>query len=235
LYVDEYGNYVDENGNSINPNNPNAKQLEEAGKLLTIRDWLINEYTNEAFSTGRVAGLIDESTGNPIDFSGMTVVDIRKVISEILSYRRTVEHDDGSVTEENEPLSIFSMLTPKKDTFTNRRTGKVEKTVVFLGQHRFLETSSSYTNHLFNPNEGIAEKPNASYDNGRYDNSEKYNEMRKNKDVANLYDLLIKTMSDSQSLYTTNRKFNYRLPQINARTVSLFSRILKRGYSTKAL
>jgi hypothetical protein len=157
-------------------------------------------------------GLIDESTGNPVDFSGMSVVDIRKVISEMLSYRKREEEDDGSVTERNEPLSIFSMLTPKKDTFVNARTGKTEKTIVFLGERRFLETSSIYTNSVFNPNEGIAEKPNANYGGGRYDNSKKYYEMRKDKDVAALYDLLIQTMSDSQSIYTTNRKFNYKLP-----------------------
>lgn len=64
LYVDDKGFYVDENGNSVNPNDPNAKSLEEAGKLLTFREWLINEYTNEALTTGQVAGLIDESTGS---------------------------------------------------------------------------------------------------------------------------------------------------------------------------
>lgn len=56
-----------------------------------------------------------------------------------------------------------------------------------------------------------------------------------NEDVKNLYNLLIQTMADAQDIYSTNRKFNYRLPQINAHTSALFSRILKRGYSVKAI
>jgi hypothetical protein len=38
-----------------------------------------------------------------------------------------------------------------------------------------------------------------------------------------------------QEIYSTNRKFNYKVPQINAHTAALFSRILKRGYSEKSL
>lgn len=235
LYTDSRGFYVDENGNSISPTDPNVKTLEEAGKLLTFRQWLINEYTNEAMSTGQVTGLIDEATGMPIDFSGLTSSQIRKLISELLSYRRHIVHDDGSVEERNEPLSIFTMLTPKTDSFFNKRTGKQEKTIVYLGERRFLDSVSSYKDTQFDPNGGVAEVPDINVDGGRYDNSEAYQKMRSDKDVSDLYDLLIDTMSQSQQIYSTNRKFNYKVPAINARTAALFSRILKRGYSTKAI
>jgi hypothetical protein len=43
----------------------------------------------------------------------------------------------------------------------------------------------------FDPNEGVSEKPNATFDAGRYDNSQAYNEVVKNSAVKNLYDKLI--------------------------------------------
>jgi len=49
LYTTDTGFYIDDNGNAINPNDPNVKVLEEAGKLLTFRQYLINKYTDEAF------------------------------------------------------------------------------------------------------------------------------------------------------------------------------------------
>jgi len=127
---------------------------------------------------GYVQGLIDESTGNPIVFSGMTAADIKSQITNLLSYRKRTFEEDGSITEEYVPLTIFSMLWPKEETFFNKRTGKKDNTIVLLGEGRFKESYSSLTDTTFNPNEGIAEKPDTAFNNGRYDNSEKYNEMR---------------------------------------------------------
>ena len=236
LYVDSRGFYIDENGNAVDPNSQNAKILEDSGKLLTYRQYLINKYTNEAFTTGMVNGLIDESTGLPIDFSGMTVNDIRQQIITLLSYKYRVFDEDGNVeSEEYRPLSIFTMLTPTKDTFFNKRTGKTEKTITFIGEGRFKESNSTFSTPLneFNPNEGISEKPNKDFDNGRYDNSETFNKLT--GDVKELYDQLIKTMEEMQNIYSTNRKFNYKLPQINANDAALFSRLIKRGYTDKSL
>jgi hypothetical protein len=99
-----------------------------------------------------------------------------------MSYRRRNFEEDGSITEEYVPLTIFSMLWPTEKEFYNKRTGKREKTIVYLGEGRFKESYSSFTTSAldFNPNEGIAEKPNTTFDNGRYDNSVKYKEMREN-------------------------------------------------------
>lgn len=236
LYIDPITRmYIDENGNQVNPNSPDAKMLEDAGKLLTFRQYLINEYTNEALQNGYVEGLIDESTGLPLDFSGLTAQEIRRHIVSLLSYRRRSFEEDGSVTETIEPLSIFTMLTPKQDTFVNRRTGKTERTIVYLGERRFKDSSSMFLDAAYEPNKGVSEIPNAVFDNGRYDNSEAYDNMRSDKTVADLYDKLIQTMQDSQNVYSTNRVFNYRLPQINAHTAAMFSRIIKRGYSQKAI
>ena len=123
----------------------------------------------------------------------MSLTDIRTQIINLLSYRKRIFHKDGSVTEEYAPLSIFSMLTPAKETFFNTRTGKTERTIVYLGEGRFKESYSTFsTSKLdFDPNEGVSEKPNATFDAGRYDNSEAYNEVVKNSAVKNLYDKLI--------------------------------------------
>jgi hypothetical protein len=183
--------YIDENGNQVNPNSPDAKMLEDAGKLLTFRQYLINEYTNEAMQNGYVEGLIDESTGLPLDFSGLTAQEIRRHIVSLLSYRRRSFEEDGSVTETIEPLSIFTMLTPKQDTFVNLRTGKTERTIVYLGERRFKDSSSTFLDTVYEQNKGVSEIPNAVFDNGRYDNSEAYDNMRSDKTVADLYDKLI--------------------------------------------
>ena len=238
LYVDEYGFFIDENGNKINPNDPSVKSLEDAGKLLTFRSWLINKYTDEAFRTGQVNGLIDESTGQHIDFSGMSQLEIRNQISNLLSYKKTYWDEDGNVDRiENEPLTIFSVLAPTKDTFFNSRTNRNEPTIIMVGDQRFKDSHSSLqtTIYQYNPNNGISELPNKNYDNGRYDNSEAYNKVMNDDNVRELYELLIQTMQDMQNIYSTNRKFNYKLPQINASTIALFSRIIKRGYSTKSI
>lgn len=235
LYVDEYGFYVDENGNKINPNDPNVKQLEDAGKLLTFRGYLINTYTDEAMSTGQVTGLIDESTGAPIDFGGLDETEIRNQISTLLSFRKKYWDEDGNVTEEYEPLSIFTILTPTVDTFFNKRTNQTEPTIILVGDSRFKQSNSWLQDDNYTQNRGVAEIPNVQFDNSRYDNSEAYNKVMQDEDVKELYSLLIQTMKDAQSIYSTNRKFNYKLPQINAKTTALFSRLLKRGYSSKAI
>ena len=236
LYIDPQGFYVDDAGNSISPNNPNAKALEEAGKLLTFRQYLINTYVNEALQNGFVDGLIDESTGINIDFSGLSESDIRKQIVTLLSYTRRVYDEDGELTDiVYEPLTIFSILSPTEDTFFNTRTHRNEPTIIFVGTSRFKDSTSSFTDRDYNPNEGIAEKPDRFYDGGAYDNSEAYNEVVKDDNVKELYDLLIQTMQDAQSIYSTNRKFNYKLPQINAHSAALFSRLIKRGYTEKSL
>ena len=50
--------------------------------------------------------------------------------------------------------------------------------------------------------------------------------MRKDKDVKALYDVLIEEMQNAQKNYqTTNRRFNYQLPQINAHTMQILSRL----------
>lgn len=127
-------------------------------------------------STGFVNGLIDESTGALISFSGMSLPQVKARITELLQYKKRTFEEDGSITEEYVPLTIFSMLTPKEKTFFNKRTGRSEPTITYLGEGRFKESFSSFTTDpsLFNPNEGISEKPNAGFDHGRYDNSEAF-------------------------------------------------------------
>lgn len=235
LYVDEYGFYIDENGNKVNPNSPDANKLEEAGKLLTFRSYLINKYTDEALQSGQVTGLIDENTGAPIDFSGLSQSEIRSQIVNLLSFRKKYWDEDGNITEKYEQLSIFQVLSPIQDTFFNKRTNRKEPTIVFVGDSRFKQSDSWLHDSAYNPNSGIAEIPDVSYDGGRYDNLDQFNKIMKDTNLKDLYYLLLDTMRDAQDIYSTNRKFNYKLPQINARTAALLSRLIHKGYTTKAL
>lgn len=236
LYVDPNGFYIDDAGNKISPQDPNVKSLEDAGKLLTFRHYLINTYVNEALQNGYVNGLIDESTGQRIDFSGLTESEIRKQIVNLLSYSRRIYDEDGELTDiQYEPLTIFSILSPTKDSFFNERTHRTEPTIIMVGEQRFKDSNSRFADPKYNPNEGIAEKPDARFEKGHYDNSEAYNKVMQDEDVKDLYDTLISVMQDAQSIYSTNRKFNYKVPQINAHTSALLSRLIKRGYSGKSL
>lgn len=54
--------------------------------------------------------------------------------------------------------------------------------------------------------------------------------MCKDDNVKALYDILIEEMQNAQKNYqTTNRRFNYQLPQINAHTMQIMSRLHKQG------
>lgn len=235
LYTDDHGFYIDRNGNKINPQDPNVEQLEKDGNLLTFRQYLINKYTNEAVRNGYVQGLVDESTGNLIDFSQMNTTQIRRSIVKLMSYRRKTFNKDGSVTEEYVPLSIFTMLTPKEKTFVNVKTGITENTIVYVGSNRFVDVKSSFKDSKYKEKLGTAEQPDRLFDNGRYDNTEAYNKVINDPALSNLYDACISTMQQMQGYYSTNKKFNYRLPQINAHSAALYSRLLRRGFTTKAL
>jgi hypothetical protein len=61
-------------------------------------------------------------------------------------------------------------------------------------------------NENYDHKSGISEQPLRSL----YDNSEAYEKMR--KECGELYDELIKTMKEAQAMYSTNSRFNYRLP-----------------------
>lgn len=232
LYRDANGFAIDSNGNQVRPEDEGMHN-----DLLTYRDYMINKYTNLALASpsNTIPGLND-SNGNPIVFSG-TPQEVREVMSKLFSYQKERVNSSGEVEVTWAPLSIFTMMLPKKDTFFNTRTGRTEKTMLYVPKGRFAEKSDktgTYMNTAYNHHDLNAEQPRTDYidnkGNARYDNQKAYDEMTKDSAVKDLYDILIEEMQKAQQNYQTkNRRFNYRLPQINAHTMQLWSRIAKNG------
>lgn len=232
LYRDEHGFAIDAFGQQVDPKDEHLHN-----DLLTYREYLINSYANLAITnpSHTIPGLNDEN-GNPIVFNG-TADQVKDVMSKLFSYKKERVRNDGTVEQVYVPLSVFTMLYPKKETFYNSRTGRTEKTMLYVPKGRFAEKSDKtgrYMNLEYNHSDLNSEQPKRNYTdnkgNRRYDNSKAWNEMTENKDVHNLYDILIEEMKNAQKNYqTSNRRFNYQLPQINAHTMQIWSRIAKQG------
>lgn len=242
LYVDTYGFYADNLGNKVQKQ-PDGTFKTTSGTvvkqedLLTVHDFILNFYTEQVIRNGGILdNFIDSTTGSPYVFSG-TRNEIRQQIRElILDYTKTTQEDDGTITTELVPSTVFRMLYPKKDKFFNRSTGKTEPTIWYSPTNRFSTTNGAYINDKFDKSLNISEQPNINYVDAsgkrRYDNRKAYSEMSKDTEVKDLYDMLTKVMFDAQKICRLkNRQFNYKLPQINAQVTALVSRLFQTGMS----
>lgn len=224
LYRDANGFTIDANGNPVKPEDEGLHN-----DLLTYQNYMINKYTNLALASPShtIPGLND-SNGNPIVFNG-TPEEVREVMSKLFSYRKENVNREGELEIHWAPLSIFTMMVPKNTTFINKKTGRTEKTMLYVPKGRFAEKSDRhniYMNDQYNHHDLNAEQPKRDY----YDNQEAYDAMTKDSAVKDLYDILIEEMQKAQHNYQTkNRRFNCRLPQINAHTMQIWSRIAKQG------
>ena len=224
LYRDANGFTIDANGNPVKPEDEGLHN-----DLLTYQNYMINKYTNLALvSPSHTIPGLNDSNGNPIVFNG-TPEEVIEVMSKLFSYRKENVNREGEVEIHWAPLSIFTMMVPKNTTFVNKKTGRTEKTMLYVPKGRFAEKSDRhgvYMNDQYNHHDLNAEQPKRDY----YDNQEAYDAMTKDSAVKDLYDILIEEMQKAQHNYQAkNRRFNYRLPQINAHTMQIWSRITKRG------
>jgi len=107
--------------------------------LLTYQEYLINKYTKIIFnSPTRTLPGLNDSSGNPIVFNG-SINDVRNTVTKLFTYRKERTDKDGNIIITGEPLSIFSMLKPKKDSFFNTRTNRWERTFLQVPKGRFAE------------------------------------------------------------------------------------------------
>ena len=233
LYRDAYGRAIDSTGNPVKPEDEGVHN-----DLLTYQQYLINKYTNDALNspTRTILGLVDNN-GNPIVFNG-TADQVEYTMVKLFSYRRQTINDDGTITEDYVPLTIFSMMMPTEDSFYNIRTGKKERTLLQVPTGRFAERQDTHGTYI-NKYDLNAEQPKVDYidpeGRNRYDNSEAWKKITQDDSIKDLYDILIKTMQDAQNNYSTkNRRFNYRLPQINADSMQLMSRLIQNGFKNTA-
>lgn len=224
-YTDVYGNAYDEQGNIL-PNNAAPDIVR-----MTWFDHMINKYTADIFnSQSRTKpGLYDPSTGNLVVFNG-TADEVREQVYKLFTYVRTVHNEDGTSERVREPLTIFSMMTPAKDTFFNEREGRVEYTMINVPTGRFSTKVDRFNKYMSKPdvydyNSPIQEQPKREY----YDNSDAFNKVKGS--AKDLYDILTTVCENTQRLYKQNgSQFNYRLPMINADVMMLLSRLKSDGY-----
>ena len=135
LYTDENGNYLDLDGNVMSKKDIEdyKSQYGMSPHLMTYHRYLVNKYTNRAINDGYVAGLIDitdpsydkddTSTWKEIDFRGWNDVQIREFFEQLFTYERSYFDKNGMPQTSIEPLSIFTYITPRVDSFKNSKTG----------------------------------------------------------------------------------------------------------------
>lgn len=224
LYRDANGFAIDSNGNKVDP-----KDEKTHNDLLTYQQYLINKYTSLAITspTRTIPGLNDEN-GNPIIFNGNSE-EIKRTMTYLFTYEKVSVDHAGYLIKKRVPLSIFSIMLPKNETFVNQKTGKTERTMLYIPTGRFTEKYDKYDmyiNQSYDYSDMNAEQPKRSI----YDNTEAYDKILSDTDVERLYNILIEEMQNAQLNYqSTNRRFNYRLPQVEANTMQIFSRMFNRG------
>ena len=232
LYRDANGFAIDSFGNQVQPQDERNHR-----DLLTFMQYLVNKYTAVALARPdrTIPGFVDE-TGNHIVFNG-SQQDVKNAVTELFTYSKEFfDPTDDQWKIKHVPLTIFQMMLPASDTFVNIRTGKTEKTILYVPKGRFVESCDKtgiYMDRLYDNKEHIAEQPKVDFidenGNARYDNESAYLKMMSDENVKNLYNTLIEEMINARKNYTSDKNFDYKLPQINASTMQIWSRIFKNG------
>ncbi len=242
LYTDANGDYLDTNGNVMS-----KKDIEDYKSqygmnphLMKYQEYLIDKYTNMAINDGYVAGLIDvtdpnydkddTSTWKEMDFNGWNDVQIRKFFEQFFTYERSYFDENGMPQTSIEPLSIFTYITPKVDSFVNSKTGQIEPTIVYNPTGRFSkkdDPSGIFVNNDYDTTRGEAVQPKIDeYENPQYDEL-----MNSDQEVIDLYNELVESMHKYYHMCTPDQNmYDYRLPQINAENTALVSRAFQLGF-----
>lgn len=155
---------------------------------------------------------------------------------DLLHYSVKYEDEDtGYINEDDSILTIFSQMVPKSDhiEIIDDQNGDIlfeGDATIRVPKGRFAEKTGPHVNDSFQKGTAFNQQANPMFNEGRYDNSAEYSKMRKDEKVSKLYDLLIQTMKDSQSLYKDGYSvYDYSLPQINATNTAMLSRLFKNG------
>lgn len=250
LYTDANGNYLDIDGNVMS-----KKEIENYRShgifphLLKYQEYLIDKYTDMAVNDGYVAGLIDvtdpnydkddTSTWKEMDFQGWSDSQIRKFFEQFFTYERSYFDENGMPQTSIEPLSIFTYITPRVDSFVNDKTGQTEPTIVYNPTGRFSkkdDPSGIFVNNDYDTTSGEAIQPMlGKWENGKYTQmyeNDQYKElMNQDQEVIDLYNELVESMHKYYHMCTPNQNmYDYRLPQINAENMALVSRAFQLGF-----
>lgn len=198
---------------------------------MTLYQYVIDEYTERAARDGYINGLNDEN-GTPFSFTGMDKDEIKEwLISHVFTY---ISGDEDSISEDEKeshtvPLSIFTQLIPKKQTFTDKN-GVKRNTVNYIPTGRFSKTTNSkYSSENYYDTEYDHSDLNGIQPKEEYYRNKDFDNMTKNQ--RKLYNELINTMKQAWSIIQPNAgQYQYFLPQIEGEASTIFSRLLKTDF-----
>lgn len=227
-YINERGFYVDVFGDEVSP------YLSKNHMLKSWKEYIIDHYVDYIMnSEDRSLYNLHDANGENIHFLG-TKEDVRKQVNKLFTITKTINTKEGPKQVE-QSLDLFKILIPKSDTFIDPETGETLPSYTRIPKRGYAKKSNYFINSDYDITNSEIEQPKSEFFEGnsntgngnrRYDNSEQYNKIQKDKKLKNLYDALIDTMKYSKNQYSTNPNFDYRLPQITASTSQLYSRIL---------
>lgn len=230
LYTDSNGNYIDRLGRLVTPQDVLVAQQKGMPRtdLVTYQEYLVKKYQATAKANKTIDGLIDPRTNVQIDFTGWSDSDIDNFITDMFTYKRSYVDKNGNLRTKDVPLSIFGTMMPVKDSFVNYVTGLTEPTVLNVPIGRFSKKDDKlgqYVNPNYDITSGESVQPNYMYDNEDF---KKIHEA--GPDIENLYYTLIDVMKEyKRQCFPNEKRFDYKLPQINAANMAILSRVNNLG------
>ena len=152
----------------------------------------------------------------------------------VFTYVDIVTNQDGTKVAVNKTIGALTLIMPKKKTFKNPRTGKVENTIIRVPKGTFAEKLNSgfhLISYTYNHEDIHPEQPLRS----KYDNSKNLKKVLNEPVLADLYESLINVMKDSYKKHAPERsRYDYDLPKVNADVGAIISRMISRGFKNTA-
>lgn len=157
--------------------------------------------------------------------------ELRKELIRKYQYTYTWYDTHGESHESVQLVSVFNRWVPVGASINERKfDGKFGRNVLITKySQQFSDVSESSI--LYNPNYNKQDSHSIQPNRSEYDNSKQWELIKNNQNIKKLYDALIYYMNDSSSKLPTNSDFNYKLPQITGRRLT----ILRRSGSLKEI
>ena len=220
------GIYYDTNGNEytrqqylsiVKLNSRN----DEGSRRITFKTWfdvVVDQYVDYALQNdGELLNCTDEN-GDPVILSAKSEIEIRDLISQMFTIRKTVNTKSG-VQIKQVPLSIFSTFIPY-DGFKIVPTGRFSK-------KSDIDDSLNLINKDYDDNLHESEQPKIDM----YKNND-YQKLEDDKEMKQLYDLLVQATNEArQQIYGRQYK-SYKFALQSKTASQIFSNVLNIGLKT---
>ena len=158
--------------------------------------------------------------------------ELRKVFIEKYQYKYTYHDENGEAHEGVRLLSVFLNTVPKGLSFyKSNTTAKYEingQTHIFpnalfiqySNQFSDVDSSSKYYNKNYDRQSPTLTQPKKEL----YSNSKQWSIIESDQDILNLYNALVQLMQDNNAKLPSNAVYDYKLPQVSARRMTILRR-----------